>query len=123
DYAADETAETVIPESVEPPAPAGEAQAGKPADHGLAGRKALVVDDDIRNVFALTSALEQHGMQVLYAESGKEAIDTLKHVEDIDAVLMDVMMPGLDGYDTMRIIRQLERYRSVPIIAVTARAM
>ncbi|HEU5179025.1 MAG TPA: ATP-binding protein, partial [Burkholderiales bacterium] len=89
----------------------------------LHGRKVLVVDDDIRNVFAMTSALETHGMRVLHAESGKEGIETLKNERDIDAVLMDVMMPGLDGLDTMRIVRSLEGYRELPIIAVTAKAM
>jgi len=89
----------------------------------VAGRKVLVVDDDIRNVFALTSALEAHGLQVMHAESGKEGIELLKRTPDIDLVLMDVMMPGLDGLDTMRIIRQLDGYQSLPIIAVTAKAM
>jgi signal transduction histidine kinase/CheY-like chemotaxis protein len=93
------------------------------ASEALQGRKVLVVDDDIRNVFALTSALETHGMRVLHADSGKEAIETLKRERDVDAVLMDVMMPGLDGLDTMRIVRNLEGYREVPIIAVTAKAM
>jgi CheY-like chemotaxis protein len=93
------------------------------ANQALAGRKVLVVDDDIRNVFALTSALEAHGLQVIHADSGKEGIELLKRSRDIDAVLMDVMMPGLDGFDTMRIVRQLEAYRSVPIVAVTAKAM
>jgi signal transduction histidine kinase/ActR/RegA family two-component response regulator len=93
------------------------------AGEALAGRKVLVVDDDIRNVFAMTSALETHGMKVLHAESGKEAIDTLKRERNIDLVLMDVMMPGLDGLDTMRIVRGLEGYRALPIIAVTAKAM
>jgi signal transduction histidine kinase/ActR/RegA family two-component response regulator len=89
----------------------------------LAGKKVLVVDDDIRNVFALTSALEAHGMKVMHAESGKEGIELLKRTAGIEVVLMDVMMPGLDGLDTMRIIRQLDGYRSLPIIAVTAKAM
>ena len=89
----------------------------------VAGRKVLVVDDDIRNVFALTSALEQHGMRVMHAESGKEGIEMLKRAPDVDVVLMDIMMPGLDGLDTMRIIRQLEGHRDLPIIAVTAKAM
>jgi CheY-like chemotaxis protein len=93
------------------------------AANELADKKVLVVDDDIRNVFALTSALEQHGMRVLHAESGKEGIEILKRARDIDLVLMDVMMPGLDGFDTMRIVRQLEGYKSLPIIAVTAKAM
>jgi len=99
---------------------------GEPAGNSpeeLHGKKVLVVDDDIRNVFALTSALEQHGMQVLHAESGKEGIELLKRSTDIEIVLMDVMMPGLDGLDTMRIIRQLDSYREIPIIAVTAKAM
>ncbi len=89
----------------------------------LAGKKVLVVDDDIRNVFALTSALEMHGMKVIHAESGKEGIELLKKSADVDLVLMDVMMPGLDGIDTMRIVRQLEGYRTLPIVAVTAKAM
>jgi len=81
------------------------------------------VDDDIRNVFALTSALEQHGMRVLHAESGKEGIEVLKRTQGIDLVLMDVMMPGLDGLDTIRMVRSLEGYRRLPIVAVTAKAM
>jgi len=89
----------------------------------LQGRKVLVVDDDIRNVFAMTSALETHGMRVLHAESGKEGIETLKRERNIDLVLMDIMMPGLDGLDTMRIVRDLDGYRQVPIVAVTAKAM
>jgi CheY-like chemotaxis protein len=82
-----------------------------------------VVDDDIRNVFALTSALESHGMNVMHAESGREAIETLKRESDVELVLMDVMMPGLDGLATMRLVRGLEGYRGVPIVAVTAKAM
>jgi signal transduction histidine kinase/ActR/RegA family two-component response regulator len=93
------------------------------AGAALEGRKVLVVDDDIRNVFAMTSALELHAMKVMHAESGKEAIETLKREGNIDLVLMDVMMPGLDGLDTMRIVRQLDGYRELPIIAVTAKAM
>ena len=87
----------------------------------------LVVDDDMRNVFAMTSALEAHGMRVLHAESGKECIETLEGGieggDAVDLVLMDVMMPGLDGFDTMRIVRGLDGYRSLPIVAVTAQAM
>jgi signal transduction histidine kinase/ActR/RegA family two-component response regulator len=89
----------------------------------LAGRKVLVVDDDIRNIFAMTASLEQFGMTVLHAESGKESIEVLKSEPGIDVVLMDIMMPDLDGYDTIRIIRGLETLRDVPIIAVTAKAM
>jgi signal transduction histidine kinase/ActR/RegA family two-component response regulator len=106
------------------PVSADEAEEVAPqAASDLAEKKVLVVDDDIRNVFALTSALEQHGMRVLHAESGKEGIEVLKRTRDIDLVLMDVMMPGLDGFDTMRIVRQLEGYKSLPIVAVTAKAM
>ncbi|MGB5079763.1 MAG: response regulator [Burkholderiales bacterium] len=89
----------------------------------LAGKKVLIVDDDIRNIFALTGALEQHGMTVLNAENGKDGIETLKDNPDIDVVLMDIMMPELDGYDTTRIVRGLEEFRDLPIIAVTAKAM
>src|SRR5205823_1317799 len=112
----------VEPRSIEPVLPSvEESEARSPGE--LDGKKVLLVDDDIRNVFALTSALEQHGMEVLHAESGKEGIELLKRSPDIEVVLMDVMMPGLDGLDTMRIIRQLDSYRDIPIIAVTAKAM
>jgi signal transduction histidine kinase/HAMP domain-containing protein/ActR/RegA family two-component response regulator len=89
----------------------------------IASKKVLLVDDDMRNVFALTSALEQYGITVVRAEKGKEAIDVLKRSTDIDVVLMDIMMPGLDGYDTVRILRQEKKYETLPIIAVTAKAM
>ncbi|MBL8115024.1 MAG: HAMP domain-containing protein [Acidobacteria bacterium] len=89
----------------------------------LAGKKVLVVDDDIRNIFALTSVLERQNMEVLSAETGREAISTLERVPEIDIVLMDVMMPDMDGYDTMRAIRKNPRFKDLPIIAVTAKAM
>ncbi len=89
----------------------------------LAGRKVLIVDDDIRNIFALTGALEQHGITVLNAENGKDGLETLKNNPDINVVLMDIMMPELDGYDTIRIIRGLQEFKNLPIIAVTAKAM
>ena len=89
----------------------------------LSGRKVLVVDDDIRNIFALTSALEQPGMIVFNAENGQDAIEVLKRNADIDIILMDLMMPGLDGYDTMRVIRRLKGFGEVPIVGVTAKAM
>jgi signal transduction histidine kinase/HAMP domain-containing protein/DNA-binding response OmpR family regulator len=93
------------------------------SDRGLVNRKILIVDDDVRNVFALTGALEQHGMTVLNAEDGKEGIEVMQENPDLEAVLMDIMMPGLDGYDTIRIIRGLEQFKELPIIAVTAKAM
>jgi CheY-like chemotaxis protein len=89
----------------------------------LAGRRVLIVDDDIRNIFALTGALEQHGITVLNAENGKDGLEALKNNPGIDVVLMDIMMPELDGYDTIRIIRRLDEFKDLPIIAVTAKAM
>jgi signal transduction histidine kinase/CheY-like chemotaxis protein/HAMP domain-containing protein len=89
----------------------------------LSGKKVLVVDDDIRNIFAMTSILEPFSMQVLSAETGRAAIEALQSMPDIDAVLMDIMMPDMDGYDTMRAIRKLAKFRSLPIIALTAKAM
>jgi CheY-like chemotaxis protein len=93
------------------------------SDEALRGKKVLVVDDDIRNVFAMTSALEMQGMTVLHADSGREAVETLQRERNVDLVLMDVMMPGLDGLDTIRLVRDLDGYGGVPIIAVTAKAM
>jgi CheY-like chemotaxis protein len=90
---------------------------------GLEDCKVLIVDDDVRNVFALTSALEQRGVTVLNADDGKEGIEILQAVPDIDMVLMDIMMPELDGYATIRLIRNYPQFKSLPIIAVTAKAM
>ncbi|HEY2697538.1 MAG TPA: HAMP domain-containing protein [Pseudonocardiaceae bacterium] len=92
-------------------------------DGDLAGRGVLVVDDDARNVYALTSILELHGMRVLQAENGKTGIETLNRHPEIDLVLMDVMMPELDGYSATAAIRAMPEYRELPIIAVTAKAM
>jgi signal transduction histidine kinase/HAMP domain-containing protein/CheY-like chemotaxis protein len=89
----------------------------------LRGRRVLVIDDDARNVFAITSTLELHGMTVTHAPDGRKGIDALLSAEDTDLILMDVMMPGLDGYATMSRIRQMLAFASLPIIAVTARAM
>jgi CheY-like chemotaxis protein/HAMP domain-containing protein len=93
------------------------------SDEALIGRKVLVVDDDVRNIFALTSLLEQHGVQVMNAETGAEAIALLDQDYDIDAVLMDIMMPEMDGYETMRRIRLNAKHRVLPILALTAKAM
>ena len=92
-------------------------------DPTLTGRKALVVDDDVRNIFALTTFLERSEMKVIYAESGRDGIARLQDTPDIDVVLMDVMMPEMDGYETVRAIREMARFRNLPIIAVTAKAM
>jgi len=92
-------------------------------DPVLAGRKVLVVDDDVRNIFALTSALERHKIIVVHAESGQAGIDLLHRTQDVDIVLMDVMMPDMDGYQTMRAIRSIDHFRTLPVIALTAKAM
>jgi CheY-like chemotaxis protein len=83
----------------------------------------LIVDDDIRNIFALTSILEWRNMVIVSAETGRDAIRILQTEPDIDIVLMDIMMPEMDGLDTMRVIRKLPQFNSLPIIAVTAKAM
>ncbi len=93
------------------------------SDDALMGRKVLIVDDDVRNIFALSSVLERRGMAVLTAGTGREAIETLEHTPDTAIVLMDIMMPGMDGYATMQVIRQNPAFRRLPIIALTAKAM
>ncbi|MHC8371982.1 response regulator [Pseudomonas sp. MDT1-85] len=92
-------------------------------DKVFEGRKVLLVDDDVRNIFALTSALEQKGAIVVIGRNGREAIEKLNEVEDIDLVLMDVMMPEMDGFEATLEIRKDPRWRKLPIIAVTAKAM
>jgi CheY-like chemotaxis protein len=89
----------------------------------VAGKKVLIVDDDICNIFATTSILERHDIQVVYAENGRDGITMLQETPGIDVVLMDIMMPGMDGYETMRQIRSMERFTALPIIALTAKAM
>ena len=92
-------------------------------DGGLAGRKVLIVDDDLRNIFALSSLLERQQMQVLFAENGRDGIEVLEKDPGIEIVLMDIMMPEMDGYDTMRAIRRIPKFKSLPIITLTAKAM
>jgi CheY-like chemotaxis protein len=92
-------------------------------DASLQGRKVLIVDDDMRNIFSLTSALEQHGMDVVFAENGRQGIQKLKGTPGIDIMLVDIMMPEMDGYETMQEIRKLPQYRDLPLVAVTAKAM
>ncbi len=89
----------------------------------LAGKKVLVVDDDVRNIFALTAILERHKMAVLSAENGLIALEELGQNPDVDIVLMDIMMPEMDGYEAMRRIRQMKQFESLPMIALTAKAM
>jgi len=93
------------------------------ADTVFQGKKILVVDDDVRNVFALTSILEMRGMQVVYAENGRDGIETLKQNPEVDLVLMDIMMPEMDGYETTQHIRSQPELAALPIIALTAKAM
>jgi signal transduction histidine kinase/DNA-binding response OmpR family regulator/HAMP domain-containing protein len=92
-------------------------------DAPLQGKKVLVVDDDIRNVFALTSTLEQRGMKVVFAENGREGIERLHQHPNTDLVLLDIMMPEMDGYETAQAIRSMSRFEHLPIISLTAKAM
>jgi CheY-like chemotaxis protein len=89
----------------------------------LRGRKVLVIDDDARNIFALTTVLENHEMEVLSATNGRQAIELVNRTPDLGVVLMDIMMPDMDGYETMREIRRNATFRSLPILALTAKAM
>src|SRR5262249_33249258 len=98
-------------------------QALRRCDPLLAGKKVVVIDDDIRNIFSLTSALEEHGVELHYAESGRSGIELLQRLPDTDAVLVDIMMPGMDGYETIQEIRSMAGFATLPLIAVTAKAM
>jgi CheY-like chemotaxis protein len=93
------------------------------ADAIFQGRKILIVDDDVRNVFALASVLESYGMEVLYAENGHDGLEKLRANPDVDLVLMDLMMPELDGYETIQAVRRHDAFERLPIIALTAKAM
>jgi CheY-like chemotaxis protein len=89
----------------------------------LRARKVLVVDDDARNIFALTTVLENHEMEVISATNGRQAIELIETTPELSVVLMDIMMPEMDGYETMREIRKDQRFRTLPILALTAKAM
>jgi CheY-like chemotaxis protein len=89
----------------------------------LSGRKVLVIDDDIRNIFSLASALEEYGIDLSYAESGRAGLELLDAKGDMDVVLVDIMMPDMDGYETIREIRSRADSTDIPIVAVTAKAM
>jgi CheY-like chemotaxis protein len=93
------------------------------SDEALVGKQVLIVDDDVRNIFALSSVLERRGMTVLTAGTGREAIETIEKTPELGIVLMDIMMPEMDGYETMQVIRQNSRFQRLPIIALTAKAM
>jgi CheY-like chemotaxis protein len=92
-------------------------------DEALDGKHVLVVDDDVRNIFALSSLLERRGMHVISASNGQEAINLIQKTPELALVLMDIMMPEMDGYETMRRIRAEPKYRRLPMIALTAKAM
>jgi CheY-like chemotaxis protein len=106
-----------------PEAVRGMFQKNQQTNSVLAGKKVLVVDDDIRNIFAMLSVLERQKMNVLTAENGRDAINMINEFPGIDIVLMDIMMPAMDGYDTIREIRKSEKFKQLPIVAVTAKAM
>jgi len=93
------------------------------ADAVFHGKRVLIVDDDVRNVFALASVLEGYGMEVMYAENGREGLQKLEERPDIDLVLMDLMMPELDGYEAIRALRERPEFERLPVIALTAKAM
>ncbi|GAA3497558.1 hypothetical protein GCM10019016_046610 [Streptomyces prasinosporus] len=121
----------ILPQPGQRPAPepeqwtAAEQEPASRSHRGIrfGGQKVLIVDDDIRNVFALTSVLEQHGLSVLYAENGREGIEVLEQHDDVAVVLMDIMMPEMDGYATTTAIRRMPQFAGLPIIALTAKAM
>jgi CheY-like chemotaxis protein len=118
------TAETAVALHRTPVRPAAEWSVERPVpDDSLRGRKVLLVDDDVRNLFALASLLEDRGMEVVFGETGQEALAALERQPDIEIVLMDLMMPGMDGYETMAATREMPQFGDLPIIAVTAKAM
>jgi len=94
-----------------------------PASRQLDGATVLIIDDDVRNVFALTSALEMHGLQVLYSDNGVDGVRLLAEHPEVDIVLMDAMMPDQDGYETTRGIRRNQRFQDLPVVFLTAKAM
>jgi CheY-like chemotaxis protein len=112
------TDNAVSPERLQQPAPGSR---HKPFTFD--GQKVLVIDDDVRNVFALSSALELSGLTVLHAENGRDGLEMLTQNDDVALVLMDIMMPGMDGYSAVQAIRRMPRFAELPVVAVTAKAM
>src|SRR4030095_16418216 len=106
-----------------PPAKRPSRKAKREAIPEIAGSRILIIDDDIRNIYSLTSVLEVHGVEVLHAERGAEGISILLSEGDIDVALVDIMMPDMDGYETMQRIRSTPSIADVPLVAVTAKAM
>ncbi len=92
-------------------------------DESLDGKSVLLIDDDMRNVFALSSAIQDQGMSVTVGKNGRDGINQLESNPDVDIILMDIMMPEMDGYEAMREIRKKDKYKDLPIIALTAKAM
>ncbi|MET0835991.1 MAG: response regulator, partial [Thermoleophilaceae bacterium] len=92
-------------------------------DEVFDGKKVLIVDDDVRNVFALTSVFERRGMEVVFAENGRDGIRALEENPDVSLVLMDIMMPEMDGYEATRAVREMPAFEQLPIVALTAKAM
>jgi signal transduction histidine kinase/DNA-binding response OmpR family regulator/HAMP domain-containing protein len=106
--------------------PPGEQEAVRRAERNdpvLAGMKVAIIDDDVRNIFSLTNVLEQYDIKVVYAEDGRRGIELLKSTPDVDIALVDIMLPEMDGYETIGQIRKMKEFRSLPVIAVTAKAM
>jgi signal transduction histidine kinase/CheY-like chemotaxis protein len=112
------TDNAVSPERLQQPAPGS-----RRAPYVFDGQKVLVIDDDVRNVFALSSALELSGLTVLHAENGRDGLEMLTQHDDVALVLMDIMMPGMDGYAAIQAIRRMPRFADLPVVAVTAKAM
>ena len=122
DHLLDETA--LFLHRVESQLPAARQRSVKQVHDGsFSGKHVLLVDDDMRNIFALTSVLEQEGLRVSFAENGRQALDKLAELPDVDLVLLDVMMPEMDGFETMGRIREQRQWQRLPIIALTAKAM
>ena len=113
----------LVPSAASVPALAAAGSAHAGAEGDLAGRGVLIVDDDARNVYALTGILELHGMRVLHAENGRKGLEMLSRHETVELLLMDIMMPEMDGYAATAAIRAMPEYADLPIIAVTAKAM